>query len=259
MKSHSCAVVSFLFLAMLFASCGNSKKIVYLQDIDHAIPVLPDVSSEVIIRPNDNLYITVSSPINPDAVLMFNPDNDHTYSSSMQTLAVRGYLVDEEGNINFPGLGKVHLGGLTKNAAIDMLQQRINQYVVTSTTVNIRFLNYKITVLGEVNKPGMYTIENEKVTIFEALALAGDLTIYGKRKNVLIFRNVENNLQSHRFDLTSSKLFESEYFYLQQNDVVYVQPNKARAGSSMYNQNLSLGMSLLSILVSLISIRFWKL
>jgi polysaccharide export outer membrane protein len=164
-----------------------------------------------------------------------------------------GYLVDDEGNINFPGLGKVHLAGLTKNAAIDTLQKQITKYVV-NTTVNIRFLNYRITVLGEVNRPGTYTVENERITILEALGLAGDLTIYGKRNNVLVYRKVEGEARFHRVDLTSSKLFESDYFYLQQNDMIYVQPNKARMGSSVYNQNLSVGMSLLSILVSVISI-----
>jgi polysaccharide export outer membrane protein len=172
----------------------------------------------------------------------------------MQTLAIKGYLVDNEGNINFPSLGKVHLGGLTKNAAIDSLQKWITAGGVVDPTVNIRFLNYRITVLGEVNRPGTYTVDNEKVTILEALGLAGDLTIYGKRNNVLIYREAEGQTRFQRLDLTSPRLFESNYFYLQQNDLVYVQPNKARASNSIYNQNISIGMSLLSILVSVISI-----
>jgi polysaccharide export outer membrane protein len=172
----------------------------------------------------------------------------------MQTLAIKGYIVDNEGNINFPNLGKVHLGGLTKNDAIDSLQKQISTFVSDAVTVNIRFLNYRITVLGEVNRPGTYTVENEKITLLEALGLAGDLTIYGKRNNVLIYREEGGKLLFHRVDLTSSKVFESDYFFLQQNDLIYVQPNKARTGSSIYNQNLSVGMSLLSILVSVISI-----
>jgi polysaccharide export outer membrane protein len=185
---------------------------------------------------------------------MFNSLKDNTVNVNMQTLSIMGYLVDDEGNINFPSLGKIHLAGLTKNAAVDTLQARISKFVLSTTTVNIRFLNYRITVLGEVNRPGTYTVENERVTILEALGLAGDLTIYGKRNNVLVYRETGGEPRFHRIDLTSSKLFESDYFYLQQNDMIYVQPNKARTGSSVYNQNLSLGMSLLSILVSVISI-----
>lgn len=253
MKSGSYIFTLSFFCTFLLASCGSSKKIVYLQDIDNAQLTLPGVSREAIIRPNDNLYITVSYPTKPEAVLMFNMPKDNAVNVNMQALSIMGYLVDTEGHINFPGLGKVHLAGLTKNAAIDTLQKRISQYVV-NTTINIRFLNYKITVLGEVNRPGTYAVDNEKITILEALGQAGDLTIYGKRKNVLVYRETGGEPRFHRVDLTSSKLFESECFYLQQNDLIYVQPNKARMGNSVYNQNLSVGMSLLSILVSVISI-----
>ncbi|MDR2414361.1 MAG: polysaccharide biosynthesis/export family protein [Odoribacteraceae bacterium] len=243
-----------IILAFLLLSCGNSKQIVYFQDIDQANIAVHDVPYEAIIQPNDNLYIMVSSPSKPEAVNMFNTLNDNVSSYNLQTIAIKGYIVDNNGNINFPGLGQVHLGGLTKNAAIDSLQKKISLYVLAPVTVNVRFLNYKITVLGEVNRPGTYTVDNERITLLEALGLAGDLTIYGKRKNVLVYREVEGKLHFHRVDLTSSKLFESDYFFLQQNDLVYVQPNRARTGSSIYNQNLSVGMSLLSILVSVISI-----
>ncbi|MDR2131703.1 MAG: polysaccharide biosynthesis/export family protein [Odoribacteraceae bacterium] len=247
-------VPGFLLIAtFLFAACGNSKQIVYFQDIDNARPALHDTPYEAVIRPNDNLHITVTSPVQPQAIDMFNTLNN-TANANMQALAIQGYIVDNEGNINFPGLGKVHLGGLTKNAAIDSLQKQISKYVTDPVTVNIRFLNYRITVLGEVNRAGTYIVENEKITLLEALGLAGDLTIYGKRNNVLIYREVDGKLHFHRVDLTSSKLFESDYFFLQQNDLIYVQPNKAKTGSSIYNQNISVGMSLLSILVSVISL-----
>jgi polysaccharide export outer membrane protein len=254
MKSVLRISTLLFFCTFLLASCGSSKKIVYLQDIDNAQLTLSEASREAIIRPNDNLYITVTAPTKPEALLMFNALKDNMVSANIQTLSIMGYLVDDEGNINFPSVGKIHLAGLTKNAAVDTLQARISKYVLDATTVNIRFLNYRITVLGEVNRPGTYTVENERITILEALGLAGDLTIYGKRNNVLVYREAEGEARFHRIDLTSSKLFESDYFYLQQNDMIYVQPNKARTGSSLYNQNLSLGMSLLSILVSVISI-----
>jgi polysaccharide export outer membrane protein len=253
-QSRFRAPAFLLISAFLFLSCGNSKRIVYFQDIDNA-QFAAHRPYEAIIRPNDNLHITVTCPTKPESVKMFNALSENlNVSYSMQMLAISGYIVDKDGNINFPGLGKVHLEGLTKNTASDSLEKQISKYVVDPITVNVRFLNYRITVLGEVNRPGTYTIENEKITLLEALGLAGDLTIYGKRNNVLVYREVEGKPAFHRVDLTSSKLFESNYFFLQQNDLVYVQPNRARTGTSTYNQNISVGMSLLSVLVSVISI-----
>lgn len=241
-----------LFIIVLlpfFFSCASSKKTVYFQGIDSADFTGLVTEYEVRIMPNDNLYITVSS-LNPEASEIFNSINNTAKASvNNETLNIIGYLVDNEGNINFPGLGIVHLGGMTKSEAIKYMTERISEFVV-NPIVNIRIVNYKITVLGEVSKPGTYSIQNEKVTLPEALGMAGDMTIYGKRDNVLICRETNGEKQFQRIDLTSPELFSSPYFYLQQNDIVYIQPNKARAGSSTYNQNLGIGLSLLSLITT---------
>ena len=243
-----------ILLALLVlgvSSCASTKKIAYFQGVENMNIEEQIEQYQLRIMPGDNLHITVSS-INPDAVKIFNSINTQV-SINSESLNVLGYMVDNDGDINFPVLGKVHLGGLTKSEAVDLLKNRISEYVV-DPTVNIRFLNYKVTVLGEVARPGTYTVQDERITLPEALGLAGDMTIYGKRDNVLVYRDINGQKTFQRIDMTSPDIFTSEYFYLQQNDVVYVQPNKARAGSSSYNQNLSLGVSFVSLLVTIITL-----
>ena len=239
--------------AFTVASCTSKKKIAYFQGVDDKTIADQARYYQVRIMPNDNLHITVSS-INPEAVKIFNSLNTEISTNiNSESLNIMGYIVDNDGNINFPVLGTIHLGGLTKAEAIDLLKDKISEYVI-DPTVNIRFINYKVTVLGEVARPGTYTIKDERITLPEALGLAGDMTIYGKRDNVLVYREVDGKQTFQRIDMTSPDVFTSEYFYLHQNDVVYVQPNRAKSGSSAYNQNLSLGVSMVSLLVTLITV-----
>ncbi len=239
--------------AFTVASCTSTKKIAYFQGVDDKTIADQARYYQVRIMPNDNLHITVSS-INPEAVKIFNSLNTEISTNiNSESLNIMGYIVDNDGNINFPVLGTIHLGGLTKAEAIDLLKDKISEYVI-DPTVNIRFINYKVTVLGEVARPGTYTIKDERITLPEALGLAGDMTIYGKRDNVLVYREVDGKQTFQRIDMTSPDVFTSEYFYLHQNDVVYVQPNRAKSGSSAYNQNLSLGVSMVSLLVTLITV-----
>lgn len=238
-----------LAISLAAVSCASLKKTTYFQGIDQAEFVSKLGEFEARIAPNDNLYITVTST-NPQAVEMFNPVR---LDANLQTLSVQGYLVDKDGNINFPVLGQVHLGGMTKTEAVALLREKISTYVV-NPIVNIRFLNYKVTVLGEVNRPGTYTINDEKISLLEALGLAGDLTIYGKRDNILVFRNINGENHFERIDMTSAQIFNSPFFYLQQNDIVYVQPNRAKAGTANYNQYLPMGLSVLSLIATIVSI-----
>ncbi|MCD8072859.1 MAG: polysaccharide biosynthesis/export family protein, partial [Alistipes sp.] len=211
-----------LFLTLLIiSSCGSTKKTVYFQGIDQVDIAKVITEYEVRIMPNDNLHITVSA-INPEAAEMFNNMNmSRGGNINYETLNVMGYLVDSEGFINFPVLGKIHLGGLTKTQAINYLTEKISEYI-EDPVVNVRFINYKVTILGEVKNPGTYTIKDEKVTLLEAIGMAGDLTIFGKRDNVLITRETDGIKTAHRLDLTSPDILSSDYYYLQQNDVVYV-------------------------------------
>jgi polysaccharide export outer membrane protein len=214
----------------LLTSCGSKKDVIYFQDVRDIQTITYDSSYyDIRIIPNDNLLITVSA-LNQVAASDFNTVR-LGQSGGSYNLEWQGYLVDESGDINFPVVGKVHLGGLTKSEAVDLLQQKVSQYI-NDPIVNIRFMNYKIHIMGEVNRPGTYTITDEKVSIPEALAMAGDMTIYGNRHEVMIYRVENGEKKSYHLDMTSSSVFFSEAYYLQQNDILYVQPNTTKVRSS---------------------------
>jgi len=199
-----------------------------------------------LIMPNDNLFITVSA-INPEAIEVFNPSLLHRGGTlSTTTLDVMGYLVDQRGNINFPVVGEIHLGGLTKKEAVQLLQRAVSKYV-TDPVINIRFLNYKISILGEVNRPGVYTVTDERITVPQALSMAGDLTIYGDRRHVQLQRMENGEKRFYFIDLTTPDIFFSPNFYLLQNDILYIPPNSTRAGLASYNQTLPFLMSIMSL------------
>lgn len=242
-----------LYVLVLLSSCGSTKNIIYFQNAESRYDSSID-SSEYRIRimNNDNLLITVITQ-NPQASEVFNVSKQlgGITGSISSNLQWTGYLVDQSGNINFPLIGTVHLAGLTKQEAIDLLQKRISEYV-DDPVVNIRFMNYEVFVLGEVKNPGSVMVSDEKITLLEALSLAGDMTIYGNRHNVMVYRETEGSKQHYRVDMTSPNVFNSPVYYLQQGDVVYVEPNKARAMvSTDFRQNISLGISLISIALTI--------
>ncbi len=210
------------------------------------------------IMPKDLLTITVSTITNPEDAYPFNltvpsPIASNGYLTSQPTMQT--YVVDNEGKVNFPVLGLVKLGGLTKTSAQDFLRNKLREYLKEDPIVTVRLVNYKISVLGEVARPNTYTVVNEKINILEALALAGDLTIYGMRENVKIIREMEDGRKQYiALDLTDKNIIFSPYFYLQQNDVVYVQPNKAKAQGSDIGSMTSILISTTSILISLASL-----
>ncbi|MDR0412620.1 MAG: polysaccharide biosynthesis/export family protein [Dysgonamonadaceae bacterium] len=241
--------VMMIIVVLFLASCGSSKDIIYFQDSERVLNGnYVDLSNyEIKIVPNDNLFITVSA-LNPQAVEPFNSINLTRGTSN--SLELQGYLVDENGDINFPVVGKLHLGGLSKSEAIRLIQDRISQYI-DMPVVNIRYMNYKIAVLGEVSRPGTYFVDNEKISIPEALARAGDMTIYGQRHDVLVCRMENGEKKIYHVDITSPTVFLSEVYYLQQNDIVYVLPNKSRVLSSTYNPMISTFISIAGLLVSI--------
>ena len=168
-----------------------------------------------------------------------------------------GYLVDTNGDIDFPILGKLHVAGLTRLQLTDMIKQRlIDEDLIKDPIVTVQFLNYKVSVMGEVNRPGSFNISGDRITLLEALSMAGDLTIYGRRDRVAVIREKDGKRTILMHDLRSSDIFNSPCYYLQQNDIVYVEPNKAKAGQSEINQNKSVGvwLSAASILVSIVSL-----
>ena len=249
MKKHS---IKFLILSILLISisCASKKDVLYLQDIDSLNTEMDTLKNTPVIRKNDLLAITVSSvdkisaqPFNLPVVAVGNQ------TQVMGNQQLQTYLVDANGNIEFPVLGTIKVAGLTKINAVEYLKKEISKYV-KNPIINLRITNFKVSVLGEVSRPGTFTIQDERITILEALSLAGDMTVYGKRKDVLVIREENGKKTYNKLDFTKASLLTSPYYYLQQNDVVMVSPNGAQVQSSAFNRNTSVYVSIISLLIT---------
>lgn len=222
-------------LLFLLPSCIDSKKAIYFNNIRDTTfnDLIQD--AEPVIQKNDLLSIYVSS-LNPEATVIFNTPNMPSVSVSQASSGssnVTGYLVSGEGDIQFPVIGKIAAEGLTKKQLTDRISKTlVSKKLLTDPIVTIRFLNFRITVLGEVSRPTVITVANEKISILEAIGLAGDLTIYAKRDNVLVIREENKKKIIKRINLNSSEIFTSPYYYLKTNDIVYAEPNNARIAST---------------------------
>ena len=232
-------------LAMAFVSCNPEtyKKINYLQDIDGGTTMSMKVNKGIIIQPQDQLSIIVTSR-DPKMAVPFNLSVSTFYtgselsSSGGASQRITGYIVDNAGDINFPSLGQIHVSGLNRWELQELIKDKLaDSGLLRDAVVTVEFLNFKISVLGEVTSPGTYTVTGDKITILQALALARDLTIYGQRDNVQVIREQNGQRQIFSLNLTSSDIFSSPGYYLQQNDVVYVTPSKVRAGQGEINEN----------------------
>ena len=245
-----------LGLTALLVSCSAPKEVLYLQDITSLKEEVIDKNYEVIIHKDDLLAILVNSK-DPELALPFNMPLV-TYQIGAQTTAQQrllGYLVDQNGDIDFPILGKLHVEGLTRMQVTELIKQKLmEEDLIKDPIVTVQFLNFKVSVMGEVARPGTFDISGDRITLLEALSMAGDLTIYGERKNILLIRDNNGKKEFHRFDLTATDLLESPYFYLQQNDIVYVEPNKARRGNAKYSQSDQFNVSVVSTIIGGISV-----
>lgn len=258
MKLHTLFIYGLC--AFLLSSCSSYKKVPYLQDADMVkIIKTPHSMQDAKIMPKDLLTITVNTT-DPEAAAPFNMTvQSHVnvaHSTSLtQQPTLQQYLVSHDGCINFPVLGRLQVSGLTKSEAESLIREKVGAYLKETPIVTVRMTNYKISVLGEVAHPGMFTINNEKVNIFEALALAGDLTIWGMRDKVKLIReDAEGQIEVVYLNLNNVDLMSSPYYYLQQNDILYVTPNKTKAKNSDVGQNTSLWLNATSILISLASV-----
>lgn len=245
---------------LLLSGCTSYKNVAYLQD-GNAMNELSEPLSmyDAKIMPKDLLTITVNAT-DPETAAPFNLTvqtavNVAHSSSLTQQPALQQYLVSNEGTIDFPVLGVLNIGGLTKTEAENLIRTKLGNYLKEIPIVTVRMANYKISVLGEVARPGMFTVSNEKISVFEALALAGDLTIWGMRDNVKIIReDADGQREIISLNLNKTDIVNSPYYYLQQNDILYVTPNKTKAKNSDIGQTTSLWFSATSILVSLVNI-----
>jgi polysaccharide export outer membrane protein len=230
-------LILIIFNAIILTSCVSQKEITYFQSneaMGDNLEMVIDQNYIAKIQTGDILGIYVSS-LSPEASAMFNPFSSTQIAASMSNQNIQsnapipatGFLVDDNGNIVLPLIGKIKLGGKTTKDATDIVKNMLDTYL-QQPTVNIRILNFKISVLGEVTRPSVYTVPNEKITLTEALSLAGDLTIHGKRTNVLIIRETDGKKEFSRIDLTKRDVFNSPYYYLHPNDVIYVEPGKGK-------------------------------
>ena len=248
------------FCTLLLASCTSYKNVPYLQNpevVNSYTEVLPMYDAK--IMPKDLLTITVNTS-DPEAAAPFNLSvqsaiNTGRTNSLYSQPTLQQYLVNNDGTIDFPVLGRLKIGGLTKNQAEDLIREKLGDYLKEVPIVTVRMSNYKIAVLGEVARPGMFTVSNEKVNIFEALAMAGDLTIWGVRDDVKLIReDAQGKREIISLNLNNAEIVTCPYYYLQQNDIVYVNPNKTKAKNSDIGQSTSLWFSATSILVSIASL-----
>lgn len=233
-------------LAVGAASCGHKtyKNIAYFQDVEEDMSLPMDVNRGIVIQPQDKISIVVSTrnsalaqPYNlPRVTYNLGAENDDVGGNGNN--GVLGYVVDNNGNINMAGLGQLHVAGMNRWELSDYVRQLlIDRNLLTDPNVTVEFMNFKVSVLGEVGSPGTYNISGDKVTILQALSLAGDLTIMGKRDNITVLREQGKERTFYHLDLRDTDIFNSPAYYLQQSDVVYVYPSKVRAGQSRINEN----------------------
>ena len=264
-NSYSVSLSLIVTLSLVLSSCGSVKDVAYFQNSDYIDLSRSEYLYDARIMPKDVLTITVNT-VNPEAAAPFNLVVRMTLTNNTQgSLSAGGggslqtYLVDNKGCIEFPVLGTLEVGGLTKSACEKMIHDKIMPYlnVNENPVVTVRMSNYKISVLGEVNRPGMFVVGNEKINILEALAQAGDLTIYGIRNKVKLIReDAKGRKEIHTLNLNDADIISSPYYYLQQNDIVYVEPNKVKARNSSVGQTTNLWFSGTSILISLATLLY---
>lgn len=255
---------NFVFLSLLFvmflASCTSYKQVPYLQNSkEWAGEELPAVF-EPRIQPNDLLNILVNNPDNPTTSLAYNlvspMDNNRSQGMTSQP-TLHNYLVDANGNVTIPNVGQVNICGMTITEAEQYILDKVKGAFSSTPVVVVRFVDFKVSVLGEVTHPGSFTVKNGRISVLEALALAGDLTIYGQRENVKVIR--EDGLgkkEIAELNLNDASILGSPFYYLQQNDVIYVTPNESKAKNSDIGSSTSLWFSGTSILISLVSLLY---
>ena len=258
MKKLVSSVLVALTMLLVLGSCGSTKNVAYFQNADSISLAASRMLYEAKIMPKDELTITVITT-DPKAAMPFNLSVSQTLGNSGQlssgTGSLQGYLVDNSGNIEFPVVGTLHVGGLTKKQAEDLIKKKVKPYLAAKENpiVTVRMASYHVSVLGEVTKPGIISVPQEKMSILEALAQAGDLTIYGKRDNVLLIRQ-DAEKHTYRMNLNDANIINSPFYYLQQNDIIYVEPNKVKAQNSAIGSSTTLWFSAVGTLISIASL-----
>ena len=252
----------FILAALLLTACGSTKNVAYFKNSDSINLEKSGYLFDARIKPKDQITVSVNTTT-PEASIPFNLllQNSYTQGRILSTTGgtLMPYLVDNEGYIKMPIIGKLKVGGLTKSEAEALVTEKIRPYMAESENpvVTVTMASYSVSVMGEVARPGSFQVSREKITILEALAQAGDLTIYGVRDRVKLIREDATGKKSIvTLNLNDANIVNSPYYYLQQNDVIYVEPNKVKAQNSTVGQTTTLWFSATSILISLTSLLY---
>ena len=259
-------IIIFSFVLFFLSSCTSKKKLDYLQNIESVALEASMKNAKSTIQPNDQLVIMVTAkdmdvvkPFNQNfssgQILQYSLPSNNAPTQSQTSASGPTYIVDSQGNIEFPVIGKINTVNKNTEEVRDVLKKEISKYVV-NPQVSVRNTNYKITVLGEVNRPGTYNIPDARTTLLEVLGLAGDLTIYGNREDVLVLRNIDGTMTKERINLTKADFINSPYFYLKQNDVIIVSPNETKQKTSRLDPNAGIYISVASIVVTILALIF---
>ena len=237
-----------IFTLFLFTSCANRKKLIYFQE---PVPANAekDMNYSPIFKKDDLISIVVSSS-NAEATIPFNLMVPSAGDAGHSTI---GFLIDENGDVNYPFLGKIHLQGLTRSQAIQLMEEKLKPYL-DKPIVQMHIENFKITLLGDFAKPGNYQIPNERITLLEAIGLGGDLSVTGIRKNIKVIRDRNGKRTEYIVDLTKTDVFNSEVYYLEQNDIIYIEPNQTKLAASVLNPAIAYVFSLTTLIVTSLSI-----
>lgn len=250
-------ILALGIVLFILNSCASRDKIRYYKGIEEAA-YADSISYNPVLKQDDLLSIIVSSP-SAEATANFNVASfgvGNTGSAPGATVAqpvYLSYLVDNQGKIDFPVLGKLTVGGLTRSQAMSMIKTKLKDYI-KDPFVTMRILNFKVSVTGEVARPGSFPVATERVTLPEALAMAGDLTIYGKRDNILIIRETDGKKTYNFVDISKADFINSPFYYLAQNDMVYVEPNKTRMNAAAIGPNIGVILTSVSLLLAIYSI-----
>lgn len=252
--------IVIMTIVLLLNACSSAKQITYFQNIDSISLAASKGLFDARIMPKDQLTITVVAS-DPSTSKPFNLSIQNTLSAdgrlNTSTGSLLPYLVDNNGNIDFPVVGTIHVAGLTKDQCEELIKEKVKPYLADSENpvVTVSMSSYRVTVAGEVTSPKVVPVTTEKMSVLEALAQAGDLTIYGRRDNVLLIReNADGQKEAHRLNLNDANIISSPYYYVQQNDYIYVEPNKVKAKNSAIGQSTTLWFSFVSILTSVASL-----
>lgn len=248
--------IPFFIILLLLFSCKSREEIVYYQNVDGLAGKEKTNSYEIKIQPDDLLLIIVSAD-DPETAIPFNlstnsiPSGANNGVGGQETL--QSYLVDVDGIIDFPVLGKLKVSGLSRTEVMKLLKDKISKYI-KNPIINLRLMNFKVSVQGEVTIPDTYSVNSDRITLIEAISKAKDLTIYGRRDNILIIREIDGVKSYGRVDITKADFINSPFYYLGQNDVVYVEPNKSKINGAAVGANTGVWISITSLVITLITL-----